>query len=88
MLIMNKFHTLALSHLSVRIHDRSLFIYSMEQHDEAYRAALTLFPSNMFILSIANHRGEWQPTPYIGRASELVSVLTKKFAFALARWPK
>lgn len=85
-LIQSKLHALAHTHLMVRIHERTLFIYSMENNEEAYRAALTMFPGNRFILSIANHRGHWQPMPFIGSAQELLPVLTKKFAFALARW--
>ncbi|CAM3765239.1 hypothetical protein COLU111180_07335 [Cohnella lubricantis] len=87
-LIQNKLHSLALNHLNVRVHSRSIFIYSTENEEpaEAYRAAMTLLPHNMFLLSIANHRGKWQPLPYVGTAPELLDVLTNKLAFALVRW--
>ncbi|MFD0673887.1 hypothetical protein [Cohnella sp. GCM10027633] len=86
-LIQNTLHAHALTHLAVKIHQSSLFIYSVERgQDEAHRAALTQFAGDLFMLSIANPRGRWQPVPYFGQPSELLPVLTGKFAFALTRW--
>ncbi|TFE19453.1 hypothetical protein [Cohnella luojiensis] len=84
--IQNKLHALAHSHLSVRIHDRNLVIYSLEREDETYRAVLTCFPGNEYMLCIANHRGGWQLIPQFGSIPELMSILTGKLAFTLTRW--
>ncbi|KIL37628.1 hypothetical protein SD71_03245 [Cohnella kolymensis] len=85
-LIQKKLHALSFTHLSVRIHDSNLVIYSIEHENEAYRAILTRFRSNEFMLCIANHRGSWQPTPFIGTPSEMIAILTGRLAFVLARW--
>ena len=88
-LIQNKLQALALTHLTVRVQKRSLFIYSIDQdQDEHYRAAITLLAHNLFMLSIANPRGRLQPVPYFGNVTELLSILTDKFAFALTRWSR
>ncbi|MFC5530671.1 hypothetical protein [Cohnella yongneupensis] len=89
MLIQNSLHARSLTHLSVKIQGSSLYIYSLDkQQDESCRAALTMFAGNLFMLSVANPKGQWQPVPYFGQPSELLSVLTNKFAFALSRWSK
>lgn len=87
-IIQNTLQERSLTHLAVRVHNSSLFIYSTEQQGETYRAAITHFSDNLFMLSIANPRGRWQPTPFFGQVSELLPILTDKFAFALTRWSK
>ncbi|MCD9020344.1 hypothetical protein [Cohnella silvisoli] len=86
MLIQNKLHALELTHLWVRTHGRNLIIYSIEHQEEVNRAILTLFPGNAYLLCIANHRGNWQPTPFVGTLPQQMSILTGKLAFALSRW--
>ncbi|MFC5404336.1 hypothetical protein [Cohnella soli] len=76
-----------LDHLKVRMQERTLVIYSEESGKQSPRAIFTLFPGNQFLLFVANHRGKWQPTPFIGTAAEVWKVLTSKCVFALARWP-
>lgn len=34
-------------------------------------------------LSMADHRGKWEPTPYTGNIAKLVKMLTKDFSFTL-----
>ncbi|MFC5469041.1 hypothetical protein ACFPPD_09925 [Cohnella suwonensis] len=75
-----------LDHLKVRMHERNLVIYSEENGIEMPRAVFSLFPGNRFLLCVANHKGKWQPTPFIGTAAEVWKALTGKLAFALARW--
>lgn len=86
MLIQKKLQALDFTHLSVRIQDSNFVIYSIEYQNEAHRAILTRFRSNEYMLCIANHRGNWQPTPFIGTLSELMAILTGRLAFVLARW--
>jgi hypothetical protein len=85
-LIHNKLQALELTHLLARIHHRNLIIYSVENGQEIYRAVFTSFLDNEFILSVANHRGVWQPTPFIGPVRELMTILTDKLVFTLSRW--
>lgn len=84
--IQNKLRALALTHLCVCIHDRNLVIFSISEQKEACRTILTLFPGGAYVLSIANHRGNWQLIPMVGALPVLMDVLTKQLAFALSRW--
>jgi len=77
----------ACTHLHTRIEGNSLYVYSVEDGEEAYRAAMTLCKTNEFALSIADHRGYWQPVPFRGEISEIADVLMSTFAFSLIRWP-
>ncbi|RKP50016.1 hypothetical protein D7Z26_19565 [Cohnella endophytica] len=84
--IQHELHSLAHTHLSVRIHKSSFIIYSIESDQIANRAILTPFPGNEYVLSIASPRGRWQLIPYAGQLSEQMSILTGKLAFSLTRW--
>jgi hypothetical protein len=85
-LIQNQLHAHAFNHLMVRVHESQLLIYSVEQQGEVGRAILSHSPGDEYLLSIASPRGSWQPTPFAGPLPELISVLTGKLAFVLARW--
>lgn len=84
--VLDKLHAHAHTHLSVRIHDHNLIIYSVEQQEVTYRAILTCYPGNEFILSVTNHRGNWQMIPHVGSLPELMSMLTGNLSFTLTRW--
>ena len=85
-LIDQKLQEHACTHLFTRIERDSLYIYSIEQGEEAYRAALTLCGANQFAVSLTDPKGYWQPTEYRGSIAEMAAELTSTFAFALTRW--
>jgi len=87
LIVQYRLKALGHTHLMARIANNSLIIYSVEHSEEVCRAILTPCARNEYLLSIANHRGNWQPTPFIGTLSEVMLILTDKLAFALARWP-
>lgn len=84
--IQNKLQEMAMTHLYVRTQSNSVIIYSTERNMEFIRAILTQAPANEFMLSIANHRGQWQLIPFVGLLSEMVDSLTEELVFILARW--
>lgn len=73
-----------ITHLQVQGRGDHLVIYSQEEEEKFNRARLTRKSSNKFLLSMANHRGKWEPTPYTGSIDELVALLTEQFGFAIA----
>jgi hypothetical protein len=38
------------------------------------------------MLGMTDHRGKWEPTPYEGSITELISMLIEQFPWVLARW--
>jgi len=85
-LIDQKLQEHACTHLHTRLEGDSLYIYSIEHDEEAYRAALTMCDTNEFALSLMDPKGRWQPTEYRGEITEIAAALTSTFAFALIRW--
>lgn len=75
-----------LTHLKVRIHGSHLVIYSEDEGEKVNRARLTVLQAGTYQLSMSNHRGRWEATPYTGSLSEMLSVLTRQFPFMLAEW--
>lgn len=80
-------HSMQFTHLLVRVQQSQLVVYSKEQDEEVTRALFTEFRKNGYLLSVANHRGKLQPTPFVGTLGDLIPVLTSKLAAVLARWP-
>jgi hypothetical protein len=79
-------HSLQYTHLLVRAGRKHLVIYSQENKEEVLRARLTRLRQDDYRLSVANHRGVLEPTPYVGTLADLLQVLTGKLAAVLARW--
>lgn len=84
--IQNKLRALALTHLCVHIYDRNLMIFSVSKQEKAYRASLSFFSGGIYVLSVANHRGNWQLIPLVGTLPEIMAVLTNELVFTLSRW--
>ncbi|MDA8334752.1 MAG: hypothetical protein M0Z41_07145 [Peptococcaceae bacterium] len=73
-----------LHHLSVLARGDHTVIYSEDDGEKLNRARLTYIRHDSFQLGIANHRGIWEQTPYIGTIAELVGIVTEQFYFVLA----
>lgn len=85
--IENELHKKGFYHLCVRIHGKNLVIYSEEEGGEKInRARLTRINSQTYQIGIADHRGKWECTPFLGTLSEMLTMLTEQFSFALAKW--
>lgn len=74
------------SHIQVRVYGSHLILYSLEQGDSVNRARLTKHAPNSYSLSMANHRGKWESTPFQGSLEELLALLCEQFGFVLAPW--
>jgi len=82
----NKLHAKGFTHLRVRVHGKHLVIYMEYEGQKVNRARLTQIKQQFYVLGMANHRGTWEPTPFTGSLTELTTMLTEQFAFALAEF--
>lgn len=85
-LLQNELHARKFTHLFVRLQEINLVIFSIENGQESDRAQLVPAPAGLYLLSVANHRGQWQQTPFTGSPQQLLEVLETKMAFSLSRW--
>lgn len=76
-------HDRGFTHLNVIIRGTHLVIYSQDGEDKINRARLTNIKDQQYQLSMADHRGRWEPTPFIGSCNEITEMLTTDFSFAL-----
>ena len=74
------------SYLKVRIHGKNLVIYAEESGEKYNRARLTKHNSQKYQIAIADHRGKWELTPFVGTLPEMLAMLTEQFSFVLAKW--
>ncbi|QQK74232.1 hypothetical protein HUG15_20905 [Salicibibacter cibarius] len=79
-------HEQGFTHLNVRTHGPHLVIYSEEDGEKVNRARLTRFNDQTYELSMSNHRGKWEATPFSGTMAEMLTLLTKQFPFTLTEW--
>jgi len=63
-----------------------IVIYTEENGEKVNRSRLTKLKGDTFMLGMADHRGNWEPTPYEGNVKELISMLTEQFPWALTKW--
>ncbi|SDI72719.1 sirohydrochlorin chelatase [Natribacillus halophilus] len=78
-------HEHGFTHLNVRTHGSHLVIYSEEDMVKVNRARLTRFNLQTYELSICNHRGEWEATPFSGTMAEMLTLIIEKFPHTLSR---
>lgn len=79
-------HERGLGHLSVRAYGKHLIIHSGAPGDGENRARLTLLRADHYRLDIADHRGRWEQTPYVGTLTDLLTRLMGEFGFVLVAW--
>lgn len=79
----NTLHEKGFTHLKLLARGGHLIIYSKDGADIINRARLTHLDHKNYQLSMADHVGRWEPTPYTGDLDELLKILTEDFAFAL-----
>ena len=76
-------HQRGLTHLYVMVHGKHMIIYSTYDGEKEPRARLSQIRPDVFRLSMADHRGRWETTPYIGTTNKLLEMLLEEFGFAL-----
>lgn len=84
--IESELHKKGYLHLKVRIHGKNLVIYSEDNNEKYNRARLTRYNSQTYQIGMANHRGKWEQTPFVGTLLEMIAMLTEQFSFVLAKW--
>ncbi len=61
-------------------------LYSLEDKEKTNRVRFTRLSVNIYQLSIANHQGRWEKTPFTGTIPELVEMLFEQLSFVLAEY--
>lgn len=85
-LLENELHEQGYAHVQVRPYGSHLVIFSVEEGQRVNRARLTKVSTQYFTLSMADHRGKWEPTPLRGTMTEMLMLLTQQFPFVLVPW--
>lgn len=75
-----------INHLYIQSRGDHLMLYSLEDEEKTNRVRFTRLSVNIYQLSIANHQGRWEKTPFTGTIPELVEMLFEQFSFVLAEY--
>lgn len=75
-----------INHLHIQSRGDHLMLYSLEDEEKTNRVRFTRLSVNKYQLSIANHRGRWEETPFTGTIPELVEMLFEQLSFVLAEY--
>ncbi len=75
-----------IEHLYIQARGDHLILYSLEDEEKINRIRFTRLSVNKYQLSMANHRGRWEKTPFTGTIPELVKMLIEQFSFVLAEY--
>ena len=76
-------HAKGFPHLRVRVHGPHRIIYTEDEDGPWNRARLTFLQGGLYQLSMADHRGRWEPTPFEGTLNDVLTTLVNDFAFML-----
>jgi len=76
-------HEKGFKHLYVQAKSKHLVVYSKDGDNLVNRARLSSISHGTYQLSMADHTGRWEPTPYTGDLTEITTLLTEDFSFAL-----
>lgn len=71
------------NHLHVMVRSTHLIIYSQYDDEKENRARLSHIARGQYQLSMADHLGKWEATPYTGDLNEMANLLTNEFGFTL-----
>ncbi len=75
-----------IDHLYIQARGDHLVLYSQEDEEKINRIRFTRLSVNKYQLSMANHKGRWEKTPFTGTIPELVEMLKEQFSFVLAEY--
>jgi len=75
-----------IDHLYIQARGDHLILYSLEDEEKINRVRFTRLSVNKYQLSMANHKGRWEKTPFTGTIPELVEMLTEQLSFVLAEY--
>ena len=75
-----------ITHLYIQARGNHLILYTLEDEEKINRVRFTRLSVNKYQLSMANHKGRWEKTPFTGTIPELVEMLIEQFSFVLAEY--
>lgn len=73
-----------ITHLKVGARGNSISIFSEFEGEKENRCRFTKIAKNSYILSMANHNGKWEPTPFEGNVEELLDMVMSDFEWVLS----
>ena len=73
-----------LSHLKVGARGNSIYIFSEFEGKKENRCRLSQISKNNYKLSMANHNGKWENTPFNGNSEELLDMIMSDFEWVLS----
>ncbi|THF73336.1 hypothetical protein [Cohnella fermenti] len=72
------------SHIQLRPRGQHLVLFSTEGGERVNRARLSVIDAQSFGLSMADHQGKWESTPFTDTPQALTRLLIDQFSFVLA----
>ncbi len=75
-----------INHLHSYTRGDHLILYSLGDEEKINRVRFTRLSVHKYQISIANHRGRWEKTPFTGTIPELVNMLIEQFSFVLVKY--
>ena len=75
-----------IDHLYIQARGDHLVLYSQEDEENINQVRFTRLSVNKYQLSMANHKGRWEKTPFTGTIPELVEMLIEQFSFVLTEY--
>ncbi len=73
------------SHLSVIVRGEHITVCIKEEDYKENICRLTYISDNKFGLSMANHKGRWQATPFTGTVDELIENIINQFGWVFVK---
>lgn len=70
-------------HLDVRSRGDHVIVYSEENGEKWDRIRLTRLGGGTYRLAMADHRGKWEQTPFMGTLQELLDLVASDFSWVL-----
>ena len=74
------------SHLKVSSRGLDIIVYSEDMGEKIKRCKFTKKGQNIYVLSMADHTGRWEVTPFEGPLLELMEMVKANFGFRLCQW--
>ncbi len=75
-----------IEHLHIQARGDHLVLYFLEDEEKINRVRFTRLAVNKYQLSMADHKGRWEKSPFTGTIPELVDMLIEQFSFMLAEY--
>jgi len=80
----DKLYNTGHKHLKIEIRGKAIVVFSEYNGDKENRCRFLHLVGNEFMLSMADHMGKWENTPYTGNISDLADMLISQFGWTIA----